>query len=67
MTLIIAYSLEPRTKFWRSPGMADQPRLDKCLALGQSGLRRAPVAQLDRASDFESEGRRFDSFRAYQN
>jgi hypothetical protein len=24
----------------------------------------APVAQLDRASDFESEGRRFDSCRA---
>ena len=27
----------------------------------------APVAQLDRASDFESAGRRFDSCRAHQN
>ena len=27
---------------------------------------RAPVAQLDRASDFESEGRRFDPCRAHQ-
>ena len=26
----------------------------------------APVAQLDRASDYESEGRRFESCRAYQ-
>ena len=25
----------------------------------------APVAQLDRASDFESEGRRFESYRVY--
>ena len=29
-----------------------------------SGIGRAPVAQLDRASDYESEGWRFDSFRA---
>ncbi len=29
--------------------------------------RRAPVAQLDRASDFESAGRRFESCRAYEN
>lgn len=28
-------------------------------------LSGAPVAQLDRASDFESAGRRFDSCRAY--
>src|SRR5687768_4459175 len=28
-------------------------------------LFRAPVAQLDRASDFESEGRGFESLRAY--
>ena len=27
---------------------------------------RAPVAQLDRASDYESEGRTFESFRARQ-
>src|SRR5437588_3981192 len=34
--------------------------------VGQCMLNaRAPVAQLDRASDFESEGRRFDSCRAY--
>ncbi|VWX48741.1 hypothetical protein NOVOSPHI9U_20077 [Novosphingobium sp. 9U] len=26
----------------------------------------APVAQLDRASDYESEGRTFESFRAHQ-
>ena len=26
--------------------------------------RHAPVAQLDRASDYESEGQRFESFRA---
>ena len=26
--------------------------------------RHAPVAQLDRASDYESEGRTFESFRA---
>ena len=30
----------------------------KCLA------KNAPVAQLDRASDYESEGRTFESFRA---
>ncbi len=29
-------------------------------------LHSAPVAQLDRASDFESEGRPFESVRAYQ-
>src|SRR5262249_24706433 len=28
--------------------------------------RNAPVAQLDRASDYESEGRTFESFRARQ-
>lgn len=28
-------------------------------------IKDAPVAQLDRAADFESEGRRFDSYRAY--
>jgi hypothetical protein len=28
---------------------------------------RAPVAQLDRASDFESEGRRFEPYRVYQS
>ena len=27
----------------------------------------APVAQLDRVADFESVGRRFESYRAYQN
>ena len=27
-------------------------------------LKNAPVAQLDRVSDYESEGRRFESFRA---
>ena len=27
----------------------------------------APIAQLDRALDYESKGRRFDSFWAYQN
>ena len=32
----------------------------KCLA------KNAPVAQLDRASDYESEGRTFESFRARQ-
>ena len=31
-----------------------------------STLRSAPVAQLDRASDYESEGRTFESFRAHQ-
>src|SRR5215470_10880565 len=30
-----------------------------------SGLLLAPVAQLDRASDYESEGQRFESSRAY--
>ena len=30
------------------------------------GVIRALVAQLDRASDFDSEGRRFESFRARQ-
>jgi hypothetical protein len=34
----------------------------RCIARVQG----APVAQMDRASDFESEGRRFDSCRAYQ-
>jgi hypothetical protein len=29
-------------------------------------LCKAPVAQLDRAPDFESVGRRFESCRAYQ-
>ena len=29
--------------------------------------RCAPVAQLDRASDYESEGRTFESFRAHQS
>src|SRR5437588_12551995 len=28
-------------------------------------VRRAPVAQLDRVSDYESEGQRFESSRAY--
>ena len=27
---------------------------------------KAPVAQLDRVADFESVGRRFESYRAYQ-
>ncbi len=31
------------------------------------GLEQALVAQLDRAVDFESKGRRFESFQAYQN
>ena len=31
----------------------------------QIGYRHAPVAQLDRASDFESAGRAFESHRAY--
>ena len=30
-------------------------------------LKAAPVAQLDRASDFESEGWGFESLRAYGN
>ena len=30
-------------------------------------LNNAPVAQLDRVADFESVGRRFESYRAYQN
>ena len=37
-------------------------------AMGSSPITHpsfAPVAQLDRASDFESEGRRFESYRVY--
>ena len=33
-------------------------------ALGYLPINGAPVAQLDRASDYESEGRRFESYRA---
>jgi hypothetical protein len=29
-------------------------------------IKYAPVAQLDRVADFESVGRRFESYRAYQ-
>jgi hypothetical protein len=29
-------------------------------------IYKAPVAQLDRVADFESVGRRFESYRAYQ-
>ena len=38
------------------------------LRADRTGLHRyfAPVAQLDRASDSDSEGRRFDSCRAHQ-
>ena len=32
----------------------------------QKSLYKAPVAQLDRAPDFESVGRGFESLRAYQ-
>ena len=31
-----------------------------------NGWKRAPVAQLDRVADFESVGRRFESYRARQ-
>jgi hypothetical protein len=30
-------------------------------------IQRAPLAQLDRASDYGSEGREFESLRAHQN
>ena len=30
-------------------------------------IYKAPVAQLDRVADFESVGRRFESYRAYHN
>ncbi len=39
---------------------------DVCVTHGRIGQHRAPVAQLDRASDYESEGRGFKSLRAYQ-
>jgi hypothetical protein len=34
--------------------------------LSPRALRKAPVAQLDRASDYESEGQGFESLRVYQ-
>ena len=53
-----------------------EQELDKKLLLGSEKSRNhskftiseiAPVAQLDRASDYESEGHRFDSYRAHQS
>ena len=35
-----------------------------CPEMGAGKMADAPVAQLDRASDYESEGRTFESFRA---
>jgi hypothetical protein len=35
-----------------------------CMVVKKINLLEAPVAQLDRASDYESEGRTFESFRA---
>lgn len=37
-----------------------------CQSLSLQILPCAPVAQLDRAADFESAGREFESLRAYQ-
>ena len=46
--------------------MAFEPRDAGCLGCSGSSILivRAPVAQLDRAPDFESVGRRFESCRA---
>ena len=41
------------------------PNLPFCFAAPLK-IEHAPVAQLDRASDFESECRGFESLRAYQ-
>ncbi len=41
--------------------LGSAPRLQQCTR----AKRNAPVAQLDRASDYESEGRGFESLRVY--
>jgi hypothetical protein len=67
-------SLRPRRKFelpmgWRKTDIRrEHARRDEFPALVRSATLRfaAPVAQLDRAPDFESGGRRFEPFRAHQ-
>src|SRR5262245_32875557 len=49
---------------WRGAELAP-PALPR-LPCAPAGWVRAPVAQLDRASDYGSEAWRFDSFRAHQ-
>ena len=52
----------------RVPGCGPGGRGFKSLHSPQFGIGNyAPVAQLDRVADFESVGRRFESYRARQN
>src|SRR5262249_48607606 len=54
-----------RRRRHRSRGGLEEPRLERPGEIrGMSRALPAPVAQSDRASDFESEGRGFDSLRA---
>jgi hypothetical protein len=47
-----------------SPGLLAPQQRSEASRLRSKVWTRALVAQLDRASDFDSEGRRFESFRA---
>ena len=55
-----------RGEGWRNVDLDDMFPAAGIVA-GRARVRHALVAQLDRASDFESEGREFESLRARQN
>ncbi len=60
-----AKALRGRARAISSGHLRRGVQLAGCLGLCVTAKRRqAPVAQLDRASDYESEGRTFESFRA---
>ena len=57
----------PKTQGLRREAVVILPRAPRNAAdSARLALKYAPVAQLDRAPDFESVGRRFESCRAYQ-
>ena len=54
---LVYTDLERRARGQHIKGFTQGP------SIARPGLRQAPVAQLDRASDYESEGQRFESSR----
>ena len=63
---IVSFPARERLFFLFSNNLSPNFALQSSLFLLYCSLVSAPVAQLDRASDSDSEGRWFDSSRAYQ-
>lgn len=59
----IIHPINSNVRPWQCPGLFALQALGVMLYF-DAGMRRAPVAQLDRAMDFESIGRRFEPCRA---